>query len=1121
MPSPPDIPAAPDPRLQDPGTIQLSETQLRQSIFTATLMGLLLPPFIGGTLMGLAGFYPLPEFYLVFTDISGPYVAIMAMLGLWIARHIIDFTIGLTQLAPEVAQVKAKRTLSRLPWYLLLSLTFYSMLGVLSADLSLERMGYQTYDLRGHLYNQFGLVPVVLITAFPIFFYLIDRLGRYLGPRGICVVAIPLWLRLTILGLFTPLLIDSLLISYFANQTGYFTLTTLALWLSLLMLAGAGTWLAWHSQRQSIAPMQHFFTATDDFLAEAALSSLKPLSLDELGVLAAHLEINLRRQHDLTGKLHHAQSLASAIIDNAGVLVVVLDHEGRIQRFNRASEALSGYDLEEVQGHFPWDILLPAEEAETIHRQAFERVAQAAQDTTTHYTNYWVCKDGRRRLIEWFNSLILDDAGHMELMVSVGIDITRQQELEEERARSELRYRTLFEQARDGILIVDPVTQRFTEFNSVAHEQLGYSGEEFRQLGIGDIEVIESPEETMRHVEKVQSQGWDNFETIHRCKDGSLRNVRVVVQQLTLDNKPLLQCSFQDITERKQTEESLRLYANVIEHSGEAIMITDQQNRIVAINPSLTELTGYTLEDLRGKDPRILSSGHTTRETYESMWQSLRESDYWQGELWDRRKDGSAYPKWAAISVIRNDKGEATNYIASFTDISERKAAEERIHQLAHHDALTGLFNRFSLESRLEQALLSARRENGQLTVMFIDMDRFKIINDTLGHHAGDALLVEVAQRLQVSVRESDIVARLGGDEFIIVLTNMAAGMAAAPIATSLIQTLGRPYQIEGKTVHSTPSIGISLFPADGEDVDTLLKNADTAMYHAKEQGRNNYQFFTEAMNAQVAARLELENELREAVAKGQFELHYQPQIHAGDGRLRGLEALVRWRHPEKGIIPPDSFIPIAEETGLISAIGEWVLAEACRQKAAWRKQGQRIGRIAVNISTYQLHSSNLVEQVRNNMHRYGLSAGELELEITESGAMENPELAAQQLRALRELGIEIAIDDFGTGYSSLSYLKRLPIQRLKIDRSFVMDIEHDASDAAICKAIISMARSLELGVVAEGVETREQHDFLSNLGCELLQGYYYSRPVPAEELVHFIERGYPGTPPTSTPRHH
>ncbi|MDX9707628.1 MAG: EAL domain-containing protein, partial [Azospira sp.] len=601
------------------------------------------------------------------------------------------------------------------------------------------------------------------------------------------------------------------------------------------------------------------------------------------------------------------------------------------------------------------------------------------------------------------------------------------------------------------------------------------------------------------------------YSIAHRLQmaDGRIKHVLENCETLyAADGTPYLsRGTIQDVTQERITAEALELYANAFRYSGEEIIVTDHENRIVDVNPAFIRQSGYTLDEVRGRNPKMFASGQTPRETYQTLWACLRESGFWQGEIADRRKDGTVYPKWASISVIRNAQGEITHHIASFTDISERKAAEERIYQLAHLDALTGLLNRFSLEGRLEQALLSARREGEQLALMFIDLDHFKLINDTLGHHLGDRLLVEVSCRLSTCVRESDIIARLGGDEFVVALTGLEWGMAAAAVAGKIVDELSRPYEIEGHTLHTSPSLGIAIFPVDGENADELMKNADTAMYDAKRRGRGNYQFFTAEMTVAAGERLEIERGLRQALAENRLELHYQPQIASDDGRVCGVEALVRWNDPGQGYIPPLKFIPIAEETGLIEPLGNWVLNEACRQLAAWRAEGVSGVRMAVNLSACQLRDPKLVERVHEAMRAHGIGEGELELEVTESVAMDNPQRAVRQLEALRDLGVLLAIDDFGTGYSSLAYLKLLPIQTLKLDRAFVSDIESNENDAAISTATMALAHNLGLKVVAEGVETEAQHAFLTAHRCDILQGYLYSKPLPAAEAVAFLRR--------------
>jgi diguanylate cyclase (GGDEF)-like protein/PAS domain S-box-containing protein len=557
----------------------------------------------------------------------------------------------------------------------------------------------------------------------------------------------------------------------------------------------------------------------------------------------------------------------------------------------------------------------------------------------------------------------------------------------------------------------------------------------------------------------------------------------------------------------EQTAEELRLYANAFDSSGEAMLISDPSNRIINVNATFVEQTGYTLDEVRGKNPRMLSSGTTPRAVYEDMWRSLQEHGYWSGEVSDRRKTGEAYPKWASISAIRDDDQVVKFYIASYSDISERKASEARIDYLAHHDPLTGLINRYNLENRLDQALRSAQRDNRCVAVMFIDMDRFKNINDSLGHHIGDQLLMEVGRRLQDSVRDSDIVARLGGDEFIVVLTRIKDEMDAAPIAEKIQRSLGRPYSFDGKEMHTSPSIGIAVYPRDGEDGPTLMKNADTAMYHVKDHGRNNVEYFTSAMNVIASERLELETDLRQALRDGDLHLVYQPQVSAADGRCIGVEVLARWHHPRLGDIPPLRFIPIAEESGLIETLGEWVLDEACRQLSAWRAEGIDSLRIAVNLSAHQLRSPDLVASVAALLQRHGLTGHDLQLEITESVAMEDPDCCIGYLQALRDIDIELAIDDFGTGYSSLAYLKRLPIQVLKLDRAFVRDIETDPSDAEISAATLALAHNLGLKVTAEGVETEAQRDYLLQHRCDFMQGFLFSKPLTAGEALDFIRK--------------
>lgn len=564
----------------------------------------------------------------------------------------------------------------------------------------------------------------------------------------------------------------------------------------------------------------------------------------------------------------------------------------------------------------------------------------------------------------------------------------------------------------------------------------------------------------------------------------------------------LLQCAHTMLSEVER-----RLSSTVFDNSSDAIMVSDRHNRIISVNTAFCEITGYTREDVLGKDPKMLSAGRQPHEFYLELWNSLREAGKWNGEIWNRRKTGELYPEWLSISTVRNNQGEITHYVGIFSDITERKQAEERVRHLAHYDALTDLPNRTLFHDRLQQALIQAQRGHEQVAVMFIDLDRFKVINDTLGHSVGDLLLQAVAHRLTNCVRQGDTVCRQGGDEFVILLPEIGRAEDAALVAQKILDSVSQPFFLDGHELHISSSIGISFFPSDGGTVEALMKNADVAMYRAKDLGRNNFQFYLSDMNARSFEKLALENNLRHALAHDELELYYQPLVDAGDGKLIGAEALLRWHHPELGLLHPAQFIPLAEETGMIVPIGEWVLRSACTQAQAWLKQGHAPLRMSVNLSARQFRQLDLAGSVRKILDETGFAAHSLELEVTESTLMQNIEENVMTLKDLKSMGIGIAVDDFGTGYSSLNYLKRLPIDTLKIDRSFVGDVTVNRDDAAIVNAIISLARSLALRVVAEGVENQEQQAFLEDHHCDEMQGYHFSHPLPAPQFVELLEK--------------
>lgn len=559
--------------------------------------------------------------------------------------------------------------------------------------------------------------------------------------------------------------------------------------------------------------------------------------------------------------------------------------------------------------------------------------------------------------------------------------------------------------------------------------------------------------------------------------------------------------------ERGRAELSLRQAAAVFKSTREGVVITDLQPRIVDINPAYTAITGYTEADVLGRNPNMLQSGREDLTFYQAMWGSIIETGHWQGEIWNRRKNGELFPELLTISTVYDAEGLPSNYVGVMTDISQLKDSEARLEHLAHYDPLTHLPNRLLLQSRLKHALETAERHKRRVAVLYIDLDRFKNVNDSLGHPVGDELLEALALRMRARLREDDTLGRLGGDEFLLILEDVQRPDNAAEMAKEMIQMLEQSFHLpSGHEVYVGASIGISLYPDDGLTSTALIQHADVALYQAKETGRNTFSFYTPGLTEAADERLEMEARLRRALVQNEFVLHYQPQVDMHTGKVTGCEALVRWNDPERGLISPIRFIPLAEETGLIVPLGEWVLHQACVQARAWLDAGLPPLLLAVNLSARQLQQANIVERVAAILDKTGLPAAHLKLELTESMIMGHGEEAVVLLQALKDLGLSLSIDDFGTGYSSLAYLKRFPIDELKIDQGFVRDIPLDHNDMEIAAAIISLARSMRLKVVAEGVETEAQRDFLLQQGCNAYQGYLFSEPLPAEDLARLVQ---------------
>lgn len=560
------------------------------------------------------------------------------------------------------------------------------------------------------------------------------------------------------------------------------------------------------------------------------------------------------------------------------------------------------------------------------------------------------------------------------------------------------------------------------------------------------------------------------------------------------------------LLQRNRAHALLKLDAEVFRHSREGVMVTDAASVILNVNAAFSRITGYDATEAKGQKPNLLKSDRHDHAFYRRFWEQLSGEGYWQGEIWNRRKNGQIYPQWLSVSAIKGSAGEVMRYIAIFMDISDYKQALERIEFLANHDPLTGLPNRALLRDRFELALNYAKRENGQVCLLLFDLDHFKNINDSLGHPAGDRLLVEIAARLKAALRDCDTVCRLGGDEFVIMLTDIRSAENLHEIAKKILATIEHPFEIQQTYLTVTCSLGVALYPGDGEDFDTLLRNADTALYQAKATGRNNFQYFTEEMNRRAVRRMELDADMRRGLERGEFYLAYQPQFDLSDGQVIGAEALLRWEHPQRGNIPPAEFVPIAEDSGFIMALGDFVLRTACAQAKRWLTQGRRL-RVAANISSVQFNRNHLIERVFAALRDSGLPEDCLELELTESILVSDSTRNLTIVETLRNRGIHISIDDFGTGYSSLSYLKRFAVNKLKIDQSFVRQTPGSKDDEVIIDAIVKMAQSLGIDCIAEGIETEAQLEFLRSIGCTQGQGYLLAKPLRAECMDALLHR--------------
>ena len=734
-----------------------------------------------------------------------------------------------------------------------------------------------------------------------------------------------------------------------------------------------------------------------------------------------------------------------------------------------------------------------AEVLDRVHKEdaaAFVDTLQAmTEDPGIHQVEFRATRDdGEER---WFRAVGLSERKDKGVLSAHGliIDITMQRRAEE--------FQHNFFAQPNGLHLIGDTEGVIIDVNSGWQLILGYRRKDLIGRNFLDLVLEEDREATLGELENLgRGLVTLHFENHFRHRDGSHRLISW--SAAVPEGSDRVYAVGKDITQERAAQEQLLEAAAVFNNSGEGILITDRRGFIRNVNAAFTRITGYTRNEVLGKHMRILNSGRHDRHFHRSMWEAVQQEGLWRGEVWNRRKSGESFPELLTITRI---DGEEQRYIGIFTDITKMKRTEEQLQQLAHYDQLTGLPNRYLINERLSQSLRRAQRRQTRLAVIFLDIDSFKNINDSLGHQAGDHLLVITAQRLRDTLREEDSIGRIGGDEFLSVMEDIESPDDVTTVAEKVIGALRQPIELNGQELSVSASLGISLFPEDGETTQLLMSNADAAMYSAKEQGRDTFRFYSERLTRDAFRHVLLDSALREAEARGELRLAYQPQIDIPTGAITGVEALLRWHHAQLGTVPPAQFIPHAERTGLIRSIGEWVLREACTQGAAWNRSGCGVGVIAVNISAPQFRDPTFTDLVREVLEDTGLPPEQLELEFTESVLLQDTEELIERMQSLRQLGVRFAIDDFGTGYSSLAYLRRMPIDRLKVDRSFIEHLETDSNGRIIARAIIALGQAMGIEVLAEGIETPGQEEVVLEMGCTHGQGFRYGKPQYAQTM--------------------
>lgn len=815
---------------------------------------------------------------------------------------------------------------------------------------------------------------------------------------------------------------------------------------------------------------------------------------------AMHLMEDVTERRRVSVALAESEKRFREVTDSLNDVLILLDTDLNVQLLNPAAVRTYGIQTDDYVGKPCYQVFWNRDEA--CDQCPVLEVIRTGRVVQARHT----LDNGR--IINRMTYPVYDFAGKVVACTVIASDVTEREQYIEKLQRFE----QILSTETDLVAFID-CNHTYLAANRVYSEYFDVKPEEIVGRPVKSVIGYQRYEATAKRRFELCLQGlpqdfqaWVEFPLVgRRHMDISFTPYAGEDQKITG-----LVSRARDITEKTEQEARLRLSAKVFESTTEGIIITDRDATILAVNPAFCQITGYLETEVLGEKPRLLTSGRHDQDFYRQLWRQLLETGQWRGEIWNRRKNNEIYPELLTISSIKDEQGETSNYVAIFTDMTSIKEAVALLEHQAHHHPLTGLPNRLLLYARLEHSIQYAKRERKRGAVLFLDLDNFKKINDSLGHSAGDEVIKEVAQRLLAQVREVDTVAHLSGDEFVLVLQQIRSRLDATTLAQQILAGLQRVFKVGDYELYVSGSIGIIEFSGDCEDIEGLLKNADIAMNKAKEAGKNCFHLYSPDLTNAAIERVLLESHLHRAMERNELVLYYQPQVALPGGRMVAAEALVRWQHPDIGLIPPDKFIPLSEETGLIISMGEWILRTACEQMVTWRAQGYPLRRIAVNLSGRQIQLQNLPQTVERILRDTGLSPDALELEITEGFIMQHPEQSISVLQRIRALGVELSIDDFGTGHSSLSYLKKLPIHRLKIDRSFVWDIGENRDGEAITRTVIAMGHSLGLQITAEGVETPEQRSFLEGLGCNEAQGFVFSKPLPADQIESLLRTQHP-----------